>query len=148
MTSNIDWFTKYDTLFIVKPIFLCDDIGKNILTIWTSMWQMAEVKNVLYVIVFTKILLFMCQSKQKEGVFLFTIIFVQSNFAPNGDLITFKCAKINNLYHVGTWINVSSFSIARLLLYSKLQKTLKWHYRLAILMSIPWKFSLQKKWCL
>lgn len=33
MTSNIDWFTKYDTLFNVKPIFLCGDIGKNTITI-------------------------------------------------------------------------------------------------------------------
>lgn len=33
MTSNIDWFTKYDTLFNVKLIFLCDDIGKNIVII-------------------------------------------------------------------------------------------------------------------
>ncbi len=63
---------------------------------------MVEVKNVLHVLVFIKKILFMCQSIQKEGVFLFTIIFVQSNFAPNGDLITFKCAQINNLYHVGT----------------------------------------------
>ncbi len=63
---------------------------------------MVEVKNVLHVLVFIKNLLFMCQSTKKEGVFLFTIIFVQSNFAPNGDLITFECAQLNNLYHVGT----------------------------------------------
>jgi hypothetical protein len=66
------------------------------------MCQMVEVNNVLHVLVFVQNLLFMCQSTQKEGVFIFTIIFVQSNFAPNGDLIPFKCAQINNLYHVGT----------------------------------------------
>jgi hypothetical protein len=136
MTSNIDWFTKYDTLFNVKHN-LCDGIGKNIVTIWTNMCQMVEVNNVLHVLLLIKNLLFMCQSTQKEDVFLFTIIFVQSNFAPNGDLIPFKCAQINNLYHVGTWINVSSLSIAQLLLCSNLQETLRWHYKVAILMSIP-----------
>jgi hypothetical protein len=64
---------------------------------------------------------YLCDNLHKRKVyFLFTIIFVPSNFAPNGDLITFKCAQINNLYHVGTWINVSSLSIAWLLLYSNL----------------------------
>lgn len=36
----------------------------------------------------------MCQSKQKEGVFLFTIIFVQSNFA---QMVTWSPSSVHKL---------------------------------------------------